>query len=295
MATREEVSMTRATDMLDVKYRKQNQLVMSGDISFSYPFSRLAAKKLADEKFHTTLNPLKGNKDWALIFSRENNFGKGKGVWIQEDKVHIRGINGEVYEYDTDKVVFGSSSNLEDHRHMNRLNNQHGVRKARTVTCSTVEEMFALVSSAPHVITDRYHPGVASMIVGTKLSLTKYVLEATKMGGLHAMMKFKHDEIIKMNDDAFDRLKELLVKSKAVANSNPGALSALKDVKTNGGNVIYFDSKPLPLPISGIEKVRTRASNSVCVHNPNLCDTPESVRLSILSCFLFPFFNVSPT
>ena len=84
-------------------------------------------------------------------------------------------------QYDIQKVVFGSSSNLEDHRHMNRLKAQHGVRKSRTVTVSTVEEMFALVSSAPHVITDRYHPGVASMIVGTKLSITKYVLEATKV------------------------------------------------------------------------------------------------------------------
>ena len=93
----------------------------------------------------------------------------------------VRSIDDEVIQYNIHHVVFGSSSNLEDHRHMNRLKAQHGVRKSRTVTCRTVEEMFALVSSAPHVITDRYHPGVASMIVGTKLSITKYVLEATKV------------------------------------------------------------------------------------------------------------------
>ena len=95
--------------------------------------------------------------------------------------MHVRSIDDEVIQYNIHHVVFGSSSNLEDHRHMNRLKAQHGVRKSRTVTCTTVEEMFALVSSAPHVITDRYHPGVASMIVGTKLSITKYVLEATKV------------------------------------------------------------------------------------------------------------------
>ena len=103
------------------------------------------------------------------------------GVWIRGSKVHVRSIDDEVIQYNIHHVVFGSSSNLEDHRHMNRLKSQHGVRKSRTVTCTSVEEMFALVSSAPHVITDRYHPGVASMIVGTKLSITKYVLEATKV------------------------------------------------------------------------------------------------------------------
>ena len=103
------------------------------------------------------------------------------GVWIRGSRVHVRSIDDEVIQYNIHHVVFGSSSNLEDHRHMNRLKAQHGVRKSRTVTCTTVEEMFALVSSAPHVITDRYHPGVASMIVGTKLSITKYVLEATKV------------------------------------------------------------------------------------------------------------------
>ena len=52
---------------------------------------------------------------------------------------------------------------------MTRLRAQHGIHKLRTVTLGSVEEMFALVSSAPHVITDRYHPGVASMIVGLYL------------------------------------------------------------------------------------------------------------------------------
>lgn len=63
---------------MDVRYRKMNQLFMSGDISFSYPYDKAAMKKLADEKYYKTLDPLKGT-DWALIFSRENNFGVGKG------------------------------------------------------------------------------------------------------------------------------------------------------------------------------------------------------------------------
>ena len=37
------------------------------------------------------------------------------------------------------------------------------------------------------------------MIVGTNLTLTSYKTEATKMQGLHAMQKFSHEEILKMN------------------------------------------------------------------------------------------------
>ena len=75
-------SMRRAGEMMDVRYRKMNKLFMSGDISFSYPYDKAAVKKLADEKFYKTLDPLKGT-EWALIFSRENNFGIGKGKKTQ--------------------------------------------------------------------------------------------------------------------------------------------------------------------------------------------------------------------
>jgi hypothetical protein len=100
-----------------------------------------------------------------LTCYRENNFGEGKGVWIKDEKVYIQSIDEKIIEYNIDKVVFASSSDLEDHNHMVRL--QAILKsKMRTVTCSTVEEMFALVSSAPHVVTDRYHPGIASLIAG---------------------------------------------------------------------------------------------------------------------------------
>jgi len=49
------------------------------------------------------------------------------------------------------------------------------------------------------------------MIVGTKLTLTSYKLEATKMQGLHAMQKYSHEEILKMNDKAFEKLLAMLL------------------------------------------------------------------------------------
>lgn len=96
---------------------------------------------------------------------RENNFGPGKGVWFRKGKIHVHAIGGEISSHPVEKVVFASSSNLEDNKHMEELK-KVVKSELRVVTCGTVEEMFALVSSAPHVVTDRYHPGVASMIVG---------------------------------------------------------------------------------------------------------------------------------
>ena len=213
LAARESMSFERATGMIDDSLDKM-QLMMSGDISFSYPYSPddPVIKKYQNsftENLPFSDEVLK-NKEWCMIFSRENNFGHNMGVHIRGRKVHIRTIDEQMIEYDIDKVVFASSSTLEDREHMSMLRHKHRVHRARCVTASTVEEMFALVSAAPHVITDRYHPGVASMIVGTKLSLTYYKSEATKMEGLHAMQKYSHDEIKVMNEKAFDALFKLL-------------------------------------------------------------------------------------
>ena len=275
IAAREEVSLKRIEAVLDIKHRKKNNVMLSGDISFSYPYDKLAIAKLADEKFRKTLNFMKGD-NWVLIFSRfkypasvtlirillylrqtymlhfsyhcrENNFGVGKGVWFKNGKFHIHKIDGEIISYPIEKVVFASSSNLEDHKHMETLRTL--VKSTlRTVTCSTVEEMFALVSSAPHVVTDRYHPGVASMIVGeptiallaiqhfiseslflylpgTKLSLTRYALEATKMHGLLGMQQFTRKQILGMNEKAFKALLEVILKAHRVV-SPPSQLAS---------------------------------------------------------------------
>ena len=60
--------------------------------------------------------------------------------------------------------------------------------------------MFGLISIAPHVITDRYHPGVCSLVHGTKLTVTKYKAETVKMTGLWRMQKYNKEEIVAMNE-----------------------------------------------------------------------------------------------
>ena len=224
----------RAQEMLDPALPNV-KLLMSGDISFSYKYDPAdpVIKQYITE-FYASLQtlqrpdwahqhskkligfestPVYEGSDWVMIFSRENNFGKGKGIFINAGKVHVKTIENELLEFDIDKVVFASSSNLEDKNHLKNLRHKHDVHHTRTLICESVEEMFAMVSSAPHVVTDRYHPGVASMIVGTKLTITSYKLEATKMQGLHAMSKYSHDQIKKMNDVAFDALMDLMIEN----------------------------------------------------------------------------------
>ena len=233
IATREEVSMQRATAMLDPALEDM-QLLMSGDISFSYPYDPkdpviLQYKSTFYEQLENFHKPdavgkqtsILQSNDWVVIFSRENNFGHGKGIMIKGKVVHVKSIDGEKLEFDIEKVVFASSSHLEDSKHMLILQRRHGVHHSRVYTCASVEEMFALVSSAPHVITDRYHPGVASMIVGTKLTLTSYKLEATKMEGLRKMQKFSHAEILAMNEKAFSSLLKVINKEQRDTSKDP--------------------------------------------------------------------------
>ena len=70
IAIREEVSYKRLEAVVDDKYRNKNNVILSGDISFSYPYDKPAITKLAEEKYHKTLSYLRGRKDWVLIFSR---------------------------------------------------------------------------------------------------------------------------------------------------------------------------------------------------------------------------------
>lgn len=124
-------------------------------------------------------------RDWVVIFSRENNFGGNGGVKIKDDsKVYVHTLDHHYLVYDIDKVVFASSSGLEDAEHMENIRKAWKIPRARMITLSTIEEMFGLVSLAPGVISDRYHPGVSALVLGTPLTVTKYRAEAVKMTGL---------------------------------------------------------------------------------------------------------------
>jgi hypothetical protein len=119
-------------------------------------------------------------------------------------------MDGTAQNYDLKNVVFASSSDLEDHEHMNRLEKDFSVAHDRVNTCHSIEEMFALISLAPRVITDRYHPGVASLIQGKKLTVTKYPAEEIKLKGLIMMNNYTKLEIEKMNDVAFSHLLNII-------------------------------------------------------------------------------------
>lgn len=103
--------------------------------------------------------------------------------------------------------------------------------------------MFALVSIAPHVISDRYHPGVATFIVGKKLTLTSYKLESSKMMGLQNMLTYSHSEMVKMNKRSFDALLQVIQRSTHTdENPNPQSLKNCESF----GNCAQFDKSALP-------------------------------------------------
>ena len=204
LAVREEVSFDKATRMLDPHF-DDVRLMLSGDMSFSYKAVE-ADVNMYKKQFQDSLGSFLDKENWVLIFSRENNFGRSKGILIENNKVKIKTIDGGSLEYNCDDVVFASSSDLEDNEHMNIMRTEYHFQRNRLVTFESIEEMWALISLSSHTVTDRYHPGIASLIIGTKLTLTSYPNENVKMSGLNRMQRYGREEIRKMNEKAFDRL-----------------------------------------------------------------------------------------
>lgn len=98
---------------------------------------------------------------------------------------------------------------------MQKLQKQYDVASSRVITCGTIEQMWALIKLAPVVVTDRYHPGVATHILGKgdDLLITEYKSENRKMSGLARMIsKYSPSEIKHLNDMAFDMLKSVIIK-----------------------------------------------------------------------------------
>ena len=84
------------------------------------------------------------------------------------------------------------------------------VPKDHVNTCKSIEEMFAIISVASEVVTDRYHPGVASLIHGIKLTVTRYPAEEIKLKGLFEMGRYNKFQTEEMNEKAFNALLQII-------------------------------------------------------------------------------------
>ncbi len=212
VAVREEVSYDKSARMLDPHF-DDVRLMLSGDLSFSYSAIEEDVNT-HKKKFQEQLGTLLDRK-WTLIFSRENNFGPQKGIMIENNVVKITKIDGSKLDVPGEEVVFASSSNLEDNGHMSMMRTQYKFQRNRLIIFESIEEMWALVSLAGMVVTDRYHPGIASLIVGTPLTLTSYPNENVKMKGLGRMQQYKREDIRNMNEKAYERLLQMIHRPKA--------------------------------------------------------------------------------
>ena len=211
VAVREEVSYDKSARMLDPHF-DDVRLMLSGDLSFSYSAIEEDVNS-HKKKFQDQLGTLL-DKKWTLIFSRENNFGPQKGITIENNVVKVTKIDGTKLDVPGEEVVFASSSNLEDNSHMSMMRTQYKFQRNRLIIFDSIEEMWALVSLAGMVVTDRYHPGIAALIVGTPLTLTSYPNENVKMKGLGRMQQYKREDVRNMNEKAFERLLQVIHRPK---------------------------------------------------------------------------------
>lgn len=91
---------TRSTTRNKKRYR--SNIVVGGDIAFSYPVDPNTEVYLPNlEKMKGTLEVVKklGN-DWTLVFTREDNYGKGMGIQINGNRVSISTLDGQRLKLD---------------------------------------------------------------------------------------------------------------------------------------------------------------------------------------------------
>jgi len=191
------------------------KIMLGGDLSFSYEPDHdefEEAAKLHNKKWGAYY---KQTDDWILVFSRFNNFGHRKGVEIDKDRgvVIIKNIIGIDDEYSIEKVVFASSSNLEDEEHFDKLEKEFDIPPSRLEMLYSIEEMWAIISAAPRVASDRYHPGIAALIHKKPLTVINYPNEAIKMAGLYLMTEHGYNNLVQMNENSFKALKNVIAES----------------------------------------------------------------------------------
>jgi len=193
------------------------KVFMGADLSFSFPAS-VAALNYWDRYFREL-----GFAGSTLVFSRANNFGEGKGVSISGKlkKSHVRlqvrwSSNHSYFKtISLDRVVFASSSIIEDGYHFQDLNKKYstsanGSRNSRFIVCTQVEQLWALVRISRIVYTDRYHPGVAARIHNVPLKLLVYPREQQKLDGLMELSNMTATELKSLNQEAFQMLRDAL-------------------------------------------------------------------------------------
>lgn len=189
---------------------KQAELFMSGDLSFSFRPAQSALQFWVD--YYTE----QGFDGRPLIFSRANNFGHGVKI-NQSKSVHLKTISSlsqmhpQTLESST-KYVFASSSDIEDKAHFDELRRKYSIHRKQLVMCKSVEQLWALISIASHVYTDRYHPGVAAHIHGVPFSVLDYPGEQVKLKGLSQSARLTGDEVRELNRVAFNKLDNLLIR-----------------------------------------------------------------------------------
>ena len=236
IAAREPVSFEYAKQVLPKRSSDQFDLLLSGDMSFSYldgPYVPPVDVPTLYPQIFSAISQFKETaaNDWVLIFSRENNFGPGLGVNIIGKKVYVTTSSSEKQTYDLDKVIFGSSDENQDSKHLRLLRRQYGIPPTQTVVVRSVEEMFCLISYSNVVVTDRYHPGVASFMLGKKVILTMYKQEGVKMAGLKSMMTYTQSKIRELNRKALKKLLKVITDKKPKHHRREGRMQVVTNNK----------------------------------------------------------------
>lgn len=163
-------------------------LIMSGDLTNSFqhvPSTLEYWKRVFNDREQYPAS-------MSIIFPRANNAEqsisfKGRTVvletWDNNDQNSTVVVPGH-------EVIFATSSAIEDARAFQDWMYKYYDRfkQHQFVVCDTVEQLMGLISTAQHVYTDRYHPGVMAHVLGVDFSILRYEEERDKLVGLRDLV-----------------------------------------------------------------------------------------------------------
>jgi len=193
-------------------------VLFSGDLSFSYVdffnYSRyyyFQEQYLDGNGFEAGIffRPTK-NSAWDLTW-RDTTHGPSKRKTLSQICIFNHAYPDMVWPLsiqNTSKLAFATTDIIVDRSMMQRLKKIWP--SISQVHIKSVEQLWAFISNSNSVYTTRYHPGIATKILGSHLIVLP-ILGSYKMDGLVGLKSIPSSVVRKHNDETLQRVIEVMV------------------------------------------------------------------------------------
>lgn len=187
--------------------------LFSGDLSHSFEYIESSFKYWEREWKKLKLDGK------TVMFIRSNNADNYE-ILREERQVRVKTVDEKFRTVDADDLIFATSAAVPEEGDIeffaelsDKYKDIFGPEQFQLL--DIIEKEWALIGLSTEVITDRYHPGVATHRLGKPLTMMYYEHQQIKMSGLaQTASSTTTEEIKELNAIALSALKQTLVELK---------------------------------------------------------------------------------